>query len=77
MASESEKGAKKGGPPVSNGPATSLLSVKQIANHLNVSRSTIHRMVKSGQIPYKRMGGKRGHLRFDVLAVRAALDRHS
>ena len=49
-----------------------LYTVRQIAHHLNVSRSTIRRMVQLGQIPSTRVGGQ---LRFDVLAVRSRLDK--
>jgi len=50
------------------------MTVRQIATHLSVSRATIRRMYKSGQIPYMRVGNQ---YRFDPVAVRAALDRHS
>lgn len=56
-----------------NFPPT-LMTVRQIATHLSVSRATIRRMYKSGQIPYMRVGNQ---YRFDPVAVRAALDRHS
>jgi len=54
-----------------NGPPT-LLSVRQLSRHLNVSRATIRRLVMTGQIPYSRVGRQ---LRFDLLAVRGVVDR--
>lgn len=56
------------------GPANRMLSVRALASHLNVSRSTIRRMVESGQIPYMRV---RKVLRFDMMAVRAVIDKKS
>ena len=56
------------------GPGTTLLSARALSDHLNVSRSTIRRLVKSGRIPFSRVGKQ---LRFDLLAVRAVIDRSS
>lgn len=53
-------------------PPTALVSVKDLSRYLNVSRTTIMRMVETGQIPVTRVGRQ---LRFDVVAVRGVLDR--
>jgi excisionase family DNA binding protein len=53
-------------------PPTALVTTKDLSRYLNVSRSTIDRMRRAGQIPYTKM---RGVYRFDVLAVRAVLAR--
>lgn len=55
-------------------PPTTLVSVKELSRYLNVSRNTILRLVDASQIPYTRVGRQ---LRFDVLAVRGALDRNT
>ena len=50
-----------------------LYTLREVARNLNVSRSTIWRMTKAGAVPYMRVGKQ---IRFDLLAVRAAIDRH-
>ena len=47
--------------------------MREVARHLGVSKSTLWRLTQAGQIPYVRVGKQ---LRYDMLAVRAALDRH-
>jgi excisionase family DNA binding protein len=49
-----------------------LYSLREVARYLNVSRSTVRRLVETAQIPSMRVGGQ---LRFDILAVRAAIER--
>lgn len=49
-----------------------LYTLREVAQNLSVSRSTIRRLVAAGQIPVIRVGGQ---LRFDILAVRAAVER--
>lgn len=53
-------------------PSTMLVSVKELSRHLSVSRGTIHRLVRIGQIPYTQVGRQK---RFDLVAVRSVLDR--
>jgi excisionase family DNA binding protein len=50
-----------------------LYTLREVARNLNVSRSTLWRMVKAGLVPHSRVGKQ---IRFDILAVRAMLDRH-
>ena len=57
-----------------DGSVVALMSAKQISDYLGIGRSTLRRYVKNGIIPSIKMGG---FVRFDVLAVRAALDRYS
>jgi excisionase family DNA binding protein len=54
------------------GPPTKLVSVKELSRYLNVSRATIRNLIKAGQIPYCKVGSQ---YRFDVLAVRAAIEK--
>lgn len=35
-----------------------VLSIKQSCEYLGVSRMTLHRMMKSGEIPFTKMGGR-------------------
>ena len=56
----------------SDGAAVPLMSAREISIYLGVSKSTIWRYVKTGQIPVVRIGSL---CKFDVLAVRSALDR--
>lgn len=58
----------------SAGPYLSLMTIRELSSYLNVSRSTIRRLHRSGQIPAMRVGKQ---LRFDAIAVRAALDKRS
>lgn len=60
-------------PPADLAGLPPLYTLKDVARHLSVSRSTLRRMVNAGSVPVVRVGGQ---LRFDILAVRAAIDRH-
>jgi excisionase family DNA binding protein len=57
-----------------DGKVVPLMSMREISDYLGVGRSTIKRYVKNGIIPFVRVGGL---VKFDVLVVRAALDRNS
>jgi excisionase family DNA binding protein len=48
----------------------SLLTVKELANELNVSVKTVRRLTNSGRIPYLAIGREN---RYDLLAVKSAL----
>ncbi len=54
--------------------APPLYTLREVARHLGVSRSTLQRMTQAGLIPHMRVGRQ---LRFDILAVRAALAPHT
>jgi excisionase family DNA binding protein len=54
--------------------APPLYTLREIARNLGVSKSTLWRMVQAGRIPYFKVGKQ---LRFDILAVRAALAPHT
>jgi excisionase family DNA binding protein len=58
----------------SDGSVVPLMSAREISDYLNISKRTLWRYVKNGQIPTVRIGGL---CKFDVLAVRSALDRNS
>lgn len=60
------------GPRVATGPYPALMSIKDCANFLNVSRSTLRRLVVTGQIPFCMVGTRK---RFDPMAVRAAIEK--
>ena len=51
-----------------------LVSAKQCSHLLNVGMSTLARLVKSGSVPSVMVGGSR---KFDILAVRSAIERKS
>lgn len=53
-------------------PATALVTMRELSNYLQVSRSTLWKMVRSGQCPHYRVGHQ---YRFDVVAVLGALRR--
>jgi excisionase family DNA binding protein len=76
MAKREETTQKSEAPPIEDGdrPYTQLMTTKDIANFLRVSRSTITRMANHGQIPFVLV---RGRKRFDVAAVMAAINRVS
>lgn len=57
-----------------DGSVVPLMSAREISDYLGIGRSTLRRYVHSGIVPSIRIGG---HVKFDVLAVRAALDRNS
>jgi excisionase family DNA binding protein len=57
-----------------DGAVVPLMSGREISDYLGVGRSTLRRLVANGLIPSIKVGGLR---KFDVLAVRAALDRNS
>lgn len=57
-----------------DGKVVPLMSMREISDYLGVGRSTIKRYVKNGIIPFIKVGGL---TKFDVLVVRAALDRNS
>jgi len=47
-----------------------MVTMKELARYLNVSRSTLWKLVHAGQVPYYRVGAQ---YRFDVLAVKARM----
>lgn len=55
-------------------PPTQMVSVKELSRYLGVGRKTLRKLIRAGQIPYAKVGAQ---YRFDVLAVRAAIDRTS
>ena len=57
-----------------DGSVVPLMSLKECADYLGVGRSTLRRYVKNGIVPSVRVGG---HVKFDVLVVRAAINRNS
>ena len=57
-----------------DGSVVPLMSAREISVYLGVSRSTLSRYVQNGIIPSIKIGGLR---KFDVLAVRSAIDRNS
>lgn len=58
--------------PASSLPPTALVTIKELSRYLNVSRSTLWKLVHSGQVPHVRVGNQ---YRFDVVAVRGAMER--
>ena len=58
----------------SESSAVPLMTAKQICDYLQIGRSTLGRYVKNGLVPSIKLGR---HVRFDVLAVRAAIERNS
>ncbi|WP_443217321.1 helix-turn-helix domain-containing protein [Rhodopirellula sp. P2] len=50
-----------------------MISVKELANSLGVSRKTIYALRERGEIPCYRIGTGRGTLRFDFDEVKRAL----
>ena len=55
-----------------------LLTVKEVAEILDSSASTIYRKVYAGEIPYIRLWGSyKGPIRFDPIALKEWLDKQS
>jgi len=52
-----------------------LYKVEEVARRLNVSASTVYRMVQAGQIEHHRIGCGRGAIRFSESQVRSYLNR--
>jgi len=46
-------------------PDKPYLSVKQVCEMFQVSKSTVYSLVERGKIPHVRFGGRRGGIRFD------------
>lgn len=57
-----------------DGGAVALMTAREICEYLQIGRSTLKRYVNNGLIPVIRMGG---NIRFDVVAVRTAIERNS
>lgn len=55
------------------GDSPPLYTLREIARNLGVSKATLWRMTQAGKIPFMRVGKQ---LRFDILAVKAALAPH-
>lgn len=51
-------------------PPTQMVSMRELSRYLNVSRSTLWKLVHNGQVPYYRVGSQ---YRFDVVAVAARM----
>tara|TARA_Y100000310_G_C20422983_1_gene687566 strand:- start:80 stop:349 length:270 start_codon:yes stop_codon:yes gene_type:complete len=54
-----------------------ILTVSECADRLQVTERTIRKMALDGRIPSFRVGGDRGHLRFDWIRVVDALHTKS
>lgn len=54
-----------------NGPKPTHVTVADAAVMLNVSQSTVKRMIASGRLPYIRPTGPAGHIRIPIDAIRA------
>lgn len=50
-----------------------LLSLNEVAQLLSVSRPTVYRLIRSGELPAIRVGER---LRFDQADVQSYLERH-
>lgn len=46
-----------------------MLTVKELAKLLNLNPQTIYRKAEAGVIPYKRVGGEGGAIRFDSVEI--------
>lgn len=57
-----------------DGSVVPLMSAREISIYLGISRTTLQRYINGGIVPSIKIGGLR---KFDVLAVRSALDRDS
>jgi excisionase family DNA binding protein len=53
--------------------ATRLLSVRQVAERLGLSRSQVYRMVGDGRLPAVQLGDRGASLRIDEAELRAWL----
>jgi excisionase family DNA binding protein len=51
-------------------PPTCLVTMKELSRYLDVSRSTLWKLVKNGRVPHYRIGHQ---YRFDVVAVLGAM----
>lgn len=58
-------------PSLAASPGPPLYTARQVATHLNVSRTTVRRLTLNGVLPHVRIGGQ---IRYDILVVRAAID---
>ena len=56
---------------MATGTGTPLLTIDEVRNHLNVSISTVRRLVRDGALPAYRVGGR---LRFKLSEVEAYVD---
>jgi excisionase family DNA binding protein len=54
-----------------------LVDIKTIAKDLDVSFTTVRRLVKDGEIPYLRIGRGRGCIKFDLEQIRQWLELKS
>ncbi len=52
-----------------------LYKIEEVARRLNVSVSTLYRMVSRSRIEHHRVGCGRGSLRFSETQIRSYLDR--
>ena len=50
-----------------------MLTVKEVAQRLNVSQSCIYQLVESGRIPHHRIGLGRGAIRFSDADIESFL----
>lgn len=50
-----------------------LLTVKEVAQRLNVSQSCIYQLVETGKIPHHRIGTGRGAIRFSEANIESFL----
>jgi excisionase family DNA binding protein len=53
------------------GANTPLLTIEEVRSHLNISISTVRRLVRDGALPAYRVGGR---LRFKLHEVEAYID---
>ena len=51
-----------------------MLTVKQVAQRLNVSQSCIYQLVETGKIPHHRIGTGRGAIRFSNANIESFLE---
>jgi excisionase family DNA binding protein len=65
------KRSPKKKPPPTPAP-TQMVTMRELSLYLNVSRKTLWKLVKAGQVPHYRVGVQ---YRFDVVAVKAAMAR--
>lgn len=52
-----------------------FLNLTRAAAYLNVSRRTLLRLMRGGQVPYVTLGGSRRLLRIDIDDLKATVDR--
>lgn len=50
-----------------------LLTIKDVAQRLNVSQSCIYQLVETGKIPHHRIGTDRGAIRFTEVNIEGYL----